>query len=239
MKTLNSSVSVVIPTLNEAVNLPGLLADLENQTLKPLEVIVIDGESEDTTFEIAQNHPLVKAYAHRRGVGHQRRLGGFLAKGEYIFFLDADVKLSPDFLEQVVKKMQKRGLDLACPWYRPHPGSFLIHLAYAGFNSIFFLGQKLVPSGAGSCIVVRRSAYEQTYGFNHSFKFDDIEFIRRASRSASFGMVAKQIGVSDRRFREHGVLKMTLLYSIMSAFFLFGWFWPTNFVKYEFGKYKK
>jgi glycosyltransferase involved in cell wall biosynthesis len=237
MENYNPSVSVVIPTLNEEGNLPELLKDLESQTLKPLEIIVIDGQSDDATYHLAKNHFLVRAYSHKRGVGRQRTLGGFLARGEFIFFLDADVRLGKEFVEAVVRKMEKNQLDVACPWYRPAPGSVAIHLVYLTFNSIFFLGQKIFPSGAGSCIVVRKSMFEQTYGFDHTFKFDDIEFVRRASRKFRFGMLAKQVRVSDRRFREHGVGKMTVLYSLMSIFFLFGWFSPTNLVKYEFGKY--
>ncbi len=232
------TVSVVIPTLNEEGALPRLLMDLESQTLKPLEILVIDGQSDDATYHLAKHHPLVRAYSHRRGVGRQRTLGGYLAKGEYIFFLDADVRLGKGFVIEVVRKMEKNKLDVVCPWYRPNPGSLSIHLVYLTFNSLFFLFQKIFPSGAGSCIVVRRTAFERTYGFDHNFKFDDIEFIRRASRKFKFGMVARQVLVSDRRFREHGVGKMTVLYSLMSIFFLFGWFSPTNFIKYEFGKYR-
>jgi hypothetical protein len=72
-------------------------------------------------------------------------------------------------------------------------------------------------------------------GFDPNLNFDDIELIRRLSKQYRFGIVNRRIFVSDRRYREYGVLRMFLRYLLMSFLFAtsrFGW---ANRIDYEFG----
>ena len=56
---LNSiTISLIIPTLNAAEYMPGLIDILGRQTRKPDEIIVIDSESEDATVETSLYHHL-------------------------------------------------------------------------------------------------------------------------------------------------------------------------------------
>lgn len=83
------TVSVVIPTLNEAANLPGVLARLPDWIH---EVIVVDGHSTDDTIEVAKEHwPGVKI-VEQDGIGKGNALTcGFRAvTGEITVMLDAD-----------------------------------------------------------------------------------------------------------------------------------------------------
>jgi hypothetical protein len=88
------------------------------------------------------------------------------------------------------------------------------------------------------CIVVRGDLFRESSGFDPGLKFDDIELIRKLSKGRRFGIVEKRVFVSDRRFREEGVLRMMLVYSLLSLFFALGKFRWVNRVDYEFGKHK-
>lgn len=100
-------VSIIIPARNEAANLPLLLGDLATQTHRPLEILVVDDDSEDETAAIAGSFPvrvlelkdkprgwLGKTWACYRGARQ--------ARGAWLLFLDADVRLAPDALGRLL-----------------------------------------------------------------------------------------------------------------------------------------
>jgi glycosyltransferase involved in cell wall biosynthesis len=108
--------SVVIPALNEERHLGQLLSDIQRQSHRPDEVIVVDAGSTDATVRIAKQ--LSTAVLHSEPpIARGRNLGGFSAKGELIFFLDADTRLPETFFEEFVCEVERRGLDIACPRY--------------------------------------------------------------------------------------------------------------------------
>ena len=86
-------ISVVIPALNEASALPGLLEALLGQTSQPDEIIVVDAESTDRTSEVvtqcAQDGVLVRCIkGHRGGCGIGRNIGIKAARNDWIVLLD-------------------------------------------------------------------------------------------------------------------------------------------------------
>lgn len=92
--------SIIIPTLNEAQFLPGLLADLAGQQDVDFEVIVSDGGSGDSTCRIAvealDRYRLAgQVLEGEAGRGRQLNRGGRDARGEWLLFLHADSRLSP------------------------------------------------------------------------------------------------------------------------------------------------
>ncbi len=84
--------SVVIPTLNEAENLPPLLDDLKKQQHISLEIIVGDGGSSDATRSVADAYG-VQFVTAGRGRGVQMNAAAEHASGEYILFLHADSRI--------------------------------------------------------------------------------------------------------------------------------------------------
>jgi glycosyltransferase involved in cell wall biosynthesis len=89
------NVSVVIPTLNEAKNLPWLMPRIPSWVH---EVIIVDGRSTDGTVEVArQLRPDVRIVMERRpGKGVALRTGFSAARGDIIVMLDADGSMDPE-----------------------------------------------------------------------------------------------------------------------------------------------
>lgn len=97
------TVSVVIPTDNSAKTVKQCLESIKKQRLQPVEVIVVDNFSRDSTVKIAADNGAITiqergtpAYARNIGLGH--------AKGEYLLFLDSDQTLSPAVIEECARK---------------------------------------------------------------------------------------------------------------------------------------
>jgi glycosyltransferase involved in cell wall biosynthesis len=87
-------VSVVVPTLNEAANLPFVLPKIPEWVL---EVILVDGGSKDNTVEVARElrDDLVVIVEHAPGKGVALRRGFEMAKGDIIVMIDADGSMDP------------------------------------------------------------------------------------------------------------------------------------------------
>ncbi|HEV2373507.1 MAG TPA: glycosyltransferase family 2 protein [Streptosporangiaceae bacterium] len=104
-------ISVVIPTLNEARNLPHVFAQLPANLH---EVIVVDGHSRDGTLTVARElRPDVRIVIQtRRGKGNALACGFAAATGDVIVMLDADGSANPGEIPQFVKALME-GADFA------------------------------------------------------------------------------------------------------------------------------
>jgi glycosyltransferase involved in cell wall biosynthesis len=230
--------SVVIPALNEERHLGQLLLDIRQQSLRPGEVIVVDAGSRDATVRIAKLSCTTVLHGEPP-VARGRNLGGYSAKGDLIFFLDADTRLPQNFFEDFVCEVERRRLDIACPRYLPHDSTPAIRALHTFWNTVLKASERTLPSGAGHCIALRSKLFRESSGFDPSLKFDDIELVRRLAKGRRFGLVDTNVFVSDRRYREQGILRTFLLHLLMAPAFALGKFEWANHVAYEFGDHSQ
>jgi glycosyltransferase involved in cell wall biosynthesis len=96
------SVSIVIPVYNEEDQLARCLAAIARQTVKPLEVIVVDNNSNDDTVAIASRFPFVTILREKQqGVVFARNRGFNAARGDIIGRLDGDSIIPVDWVARV------------------------------------------------------------------------------------------------------------------------------------------
>jgi glycosyltransferase involved in cell wall biosynthesis len=105
------TVSVIIPTLNEARNLPHVFAALPDDIT---EIIVVDGRSTDNTVAVARAlRPDVKVVLqNRRGKGNALACGFAAATGDVVVMLDADGSADPREISRFVGALTS-GADFA------------------------------------------------------------------------------------------------------------------------------
>jgi len=101
-------ISIIIPTLNEEKALPETLRRVFEQDGE-IEVILIDGGSEDQTLAIARQFPNVTILSAKRGRASQMNAGAALAKGEWLLFLHADAILPPQALSVIRRQEADAG----------------------------------------------------------------------------------------------------------------------------------
>lgn len=104
-------ISIITPTLNRAYILWRAILSVQNQTFPFFEMIIIDdGSTDDTEKLMAQfSDPRLNyiKLEKNQGKSHARNLGLKKAKGEFVAYLDSDNAWYPDYLELMVKALEK------------------------------------------------------------------------------------------------------------------------------------
>ena len=110
---LNSQFSILIACRNEINNIPSLLESIENQTFKPDEVIFVDDNSTDETYNFLLNYSQKYNYIKvikNNGKGKKSALiqAAKIAKSEYLIFTDADCILNENHCQLAKEYLSKK-----------------------------------------------------------------------------------------------------------------------------------
>lgn len=111
-------VSVIIPAYNVEPYVEAAVRSVLDQTLKDIEVIVVDDGSKDRTGEIldrmaAKDARLTVLHVQNGGAPAARNLAIDRAHGRYLVFVDADDECAPTMLEHLASLMERDGCELA------------------------------------------------------------------------------------------------------------------------------
>lgn len=103
-------ISVVIPVLNNYEMTDHLLLDIANNTVVPLEIILIDNNSLEPIYNLVKKYQNLNILYIRNpqntGVNAAWNLGRYLAKGKYITILNNDIRVSVDFFKKIIDSME-------------------------------------------------------------------------------------------------------------------------------------
>ncbi|MCK5811942.1 MAG: glycosyltransferase family 2 protein [Clostridiales bacterium] len=114
-----SKISVILPVYNAEKYLVKCLDSVINQTLKDIEIIILNDGSTDKSEAIIKNYQkkdkrIIYLFHENIGVGLTRDKGLNKATGEYVSFIDNDDYLELDMLEILYKKAKENDLDILC-----------------------------------------------------------------------------------------------------------------------------
>jgi glycosyltransferase involved in cell wall biosynthesis len=231
-------ISIIIPTLNEENYLPLLLNSIKKQSFKDFEVIVADAQSSDNTVGIAAQFGAIVVDGGMPAKG--RNNGAHVAKGDFFFFLDADVILPDEFLQKVLDEMQERYLDLSTCEVIPLSDLQIDRVLHNLANLSIRIGQFTNPHAAGFCILSTKRLYERVGGFDESLTMaEDHDFIKRATRFRPLRVLdSTQISVSVRRLEKEGRALLINKYVQVELHRILNGELKTKVVEYEFGNFQ-
>jgi len=225
---MNSKISIIIPALNEEVYLPKLLQNLADQTSKNFEVIVVDAHSEDKTREKAERFSdqlnIQVIETDKRHLAYQRNFGAQQAKGDYLLFLDSDMKLDPDFIQDLINNIDDSGFLLYLPLHLPHDGTppdEVLFRVISAFVEMSHLSQKPFTYGPGA--VFQRHFFRSLGGYDEEvFVYEDHEIVQRAKKRGVSAKLLPQTKVyfSFRRFKKEGRVTVMSKYLVATIHLL-------------------
>ncbi len=231
--------SIIIPTLNEEYIVSDILECLKKQSFKDFEVILVDGNSNDKTKEIAKKYlkklDLKVINSEIRNVGYQRNLGVNKSKYDTILFLDVDTSFSENFLEKSIKEFNDHNLKVAgCPLY-PDSNNMIDKLFYFLFRNFMFIFYKYIGFN-GCCIFVLKELHNKINGFDTSIKVgEDYDYSSRLKEYTKLNMLKNvKIKTSTRRFQKYGRLRTGLKVVAMGLYVLFVGKIRNDIFKYRF-----
>ena len=116
-------VSIIVPCYNVENYIDRCISSLINQTLKEIEIILINDGSTDKTEEIIKKYlkdSRIKYFNRtNHGIGNTRNFGLKQAVGEYIGFVDSDDYIELNMFELLYQKAKEDSLDIVvCDFYR-------------------------------------------------------------------------------------------------------------------------
>lgn len=210
------SISVVIPTFNEATALPETLAHLRNIP-EVGEIIVADGGSGDGTRELASALGC-RVLAGARGRGLQLRQGAAVASGDVVLMVHADTWLPPDAGQALLRCLRDRTVVGGGYWKQfrePHP---LLRGSRWRCATRLYLARRVLGDQA---LFARRAVLEKIGGVPPLPLMEESELCRRLRREGRLALAPAVVSTSARRFTRLGVWRtyarmwrVTLLYHL-------------------------
>lgn len=194
-------VSVVIPTHNRCTLLPRAVESVLGQTVKDVEVIVLDDGSADGTADVGRSFgPPVRYHQQfNQGLGAARRNAVALASGQYIALLDDDDEWLPEKLERQLAALADRpGTDFCYTQARlvfQNGRTVVKPTAPQGYEELQVQRTRIPPSS----LLVRRNRVLEVGSFRSGLRsVDDWDFLLRLSARCEGVFVPEVLVVMHR-----------------------------------------
>ncbi len=207
------TLSIIIPTLNEANHLPLLFADLNAWPYK-FDLTIVDGGSTDLTISIAQIHGVNVINSLEQNRGYQLKIGASKAKGDWLLFLHADSRLDQRWVQRLCKTTQnKTSKNFA--WYF----DFKIKKNNLEFRALeiavalrsHFLQRPYGDQG----LLIHKDLYYHSGGFSSLKIMEDLEFITRITKTTKAKRIGIKMYTDDTKWSNSNIIKRAIKNAIL------------------------
>lgn len=193
-------VSVVVICYNDATHLPAAVRSVTRQTLRDLEIFIVDDASTDASPQVAArlaaDDPRIRVIrldSNSGGCSRPRNAGLEQASGRYVMFVDSDDELAPRAAARLVAAAERTGADLACGRYvrrHHHPRRLLtanddLYLRPAFLTSIADRPRQLYDTPAWNKLYRRAFIERNALRFPEGLLYEDLLFTTEAYCSAN------------------------------------------------------
>lgn len=212
-----ADLGVVVPALDEAESLPGLLADISKLGLAR-EVAVVDGGSRDATVAVARAGG-AWVMRSRRGRARQFNAGAAFLGSRWLLFLHADTRMGPDALRAVERHVAED---------RRQAGHFGLSIAHRHFfYRLIEAGQRVRERCLGLAygdqgLLIRRNLFWEAGGYPDQPLMEDVVLNRRLATGGRLARLPARVRTSARRYEEEGRVRAFLRNANLISRFLAG-----------------
>ena len=196
-----SKISIIIPTYNEAKNLPLLLSDLSILE-KEAEIIIIDSVSEDKTAEIATFYGANIYISNKKNRGLQLNIGAKKAMGEWFIFLHADSRLSREWFTKIKTILEVNESSIYFLKFKIDDKNLIYRVPEILVN----LRSRLFKTPYGDQgLIISRKSYFNNDGFREIPLMEDLDFIKRLKNKKNLKSLNFPIYTSPRKWEKTNI----------------------------------
>ncbi|TGD80504.1 TIGR04283 family arsenosugar biosynthesis glycosyltransferase [Hymenobacter wooponensis] len=209
-----ASVSIIIPTYNEAVGITKLLGHLQAAAGPDasLEILVADAGSPDGTAHLARLAGARVIECTRKGRAAQLNAGAAAATGSILYFLHADTYPPLDFLA-LIRRAVAAGVSSGCFRLRFDDAHWFLR-ANAWVTRFDI---DLIRFGDQS-LFVKSTSFKQAGGFREDLLLmEDQEIIGRLRKEGQFLVLPHAVETSARKYHENGVFRLQGIFTLIAT----------------------
>ena len=198
-----SKISIIIPTYNEANNLPLLLSDL-SIIKREVEILIIDCGSEDKTIDIANIYGAKIYQSKEKNRGLQLNIGAKNALGEWFIFLHADSRLNRDWLKKIKSVLKDDESYIYSFMFQIDSKKIIYRFLeiLVNFRSIFLK----TPYGDQG-LIIHRKTYFKNNGYSKIPLMEDLDFIKRLKNKENLRVLNFPIYTSSRKWEKTNIFQ--------------------------------
>jgi len=196
-----SKISIIIPTINEASNLPLLLSDLSS-IQKDCEIIIVDSGSEDKTIDVANIYGAKVFISKERNRGLQLDIGARHSKGDWLIFLHADTRLNHDWFRKINSVLKGDNNYIYYFKFKINHKKIIYRVLeiLVNFRSNYFKQ----PYGDQG-LIIHRTTYFNNNGFKKIPIMEDIDFLKRLNNKKDLKQLNLPIFISSRKWERTNI----------------------------------
>ena len=201
-----SKISIIIPTINEANNLPLLLSDLSTID-KEGEIIIVDCGSEDKTIDIAKIYGAKVFISKERNRGFQLDIGARKSKGDWLIFLHADTRLNYDWIRKTNSFLEGNKNNIYYFKFKINHKKII----YRVLEILVNLRSKYFKQPYGDQgLIIHRTTYFKNNGFRKIPLMEDVDFLRRLNNKKDLKELNSPIVISSRKWEKTNIFSQAI-----------------------------
>ena len=205
------TISVIIPTLNEAESLPETVRRAQVNP-EVCDIIVVDGGSQDNTKDVAERLGC-RVLESPPGRGGQMRLGAAQARGDVVLLLHADTWLPPDAGRAALDCLRDPSVVAGGFWKTFRNPSWLMRGSRFRCGLRLWFGRRILGDQG---MFIRRDVLERIGGVPDMPLMEELELCRRLRKAGRLALADATVSTSARRFEKLGVIRTYLrMWSVM------------------------
>jgi len=202
-----NQLSIIVPMHNGSDYIEECLNGILSQTVKNLEVILVDDCSTDDTLKKAERYPFrVISLKKRTRVSHARNYGAKNSRGKILIFVDADVVLPPDAIQRLISALSKPNTDAVSGiYYEDIPQDNF----FSQFINLFVIFRYTKPPEFITFIfncfcAIKREAFEAVGGYNENIAYyEDVEIGHKLTNKGFYCRLDPDIKVIHVKYYSH------------------------------------
>ena len=199
--------SIIVPMLNEAEQLPELFVHLLPYQQAGCEIILVDGGSTDGSAMLCEVAGFI-ALRTARGRANQMNAGASQASGDVLLFLHADTRLPQGAARHIEQALANKE---HC-WGRFDVCITGRHFMLRVVSRLMNWRSRLTGIATGDqAIFVGRAMFEHLRGFSNQSLMEDVELSKRLLVFSPPAYIAHCVTTSGRRWESRGVWRTILL----------------------------